>query len=456
MILIVGVFMANLDAVMVNVALPTITTFFTTDLALSQWTVTGYILMMTSLLIIFAKLSEYTGITRLYITGWCLFTVSSLACGLTTAISGLIVFRIIQGIGASMVYCGMGPLIIHASEPNQRGQAMGYITAAVACATFIGPGLGGFITDLLGWQYIFLVNVPIGIFLIICCLIFLNIPEKRTQYLQLDVIGSVLLILILVSFLMACTEFAKDLSMSLYLALYSLICVLSLILFITYESRSQNPLIDLKIFKNRQFRISIISLLFFFLVINSTNFVSPFYFEGVLGFTPTSSGMSLMMIPLMMIVVSPVVGWLYDRHRMDYPTSGLILVAISCIVQAIASFLVNCEIILVALCLRGIGSGLFQGPNNTEILHSLDPEKTAMSSSVASASRTLGIALGVSFACIFMSMGSGYSGQSGPVLSQGVESMRYACGITLFAAGIVCILVVFLSGLGRDRKDNDT
>ncbi|HWQ64182.1 MAG TPA: MFS transporter, partial [Methanospirillum sp.] len=173
--------MANLDAVMVNVALPTITVFFTTELALSQWTVTGYILMMTSLLIIVAKLSEYTGITRLYIAGWGLFTLSSLACGFTETIVGLIFFRIIQGIGASMVYCGMGPLIIHASEPSQRGQVMGYITTAIACATFIGPGLGGFITELLGWQYIFLVNVPIGIFLIICCLKYLNIQEKRTE-----------------------------------------------------------------------------------------------------------------------------------------------------------------------------------------------------------------------------------------------------------------------------------
>lgn len=455
MILIVGVFMANLDAVMVNVALPTITEFFKTDLALSQWTITGYILMMTSLLIIFAKVSEYTGITRLYIVGWGLFTVSSLACGFTGTIEGLIIFRIIQGIGASMVYCGMGPLIIHASEPNERGQAMGYITAAVAGATFIGPGLGGLITDFLGWQFIFLINVPIGIFLILCCLKYLNIPEIRSESIELDVLGSALLILTLVSCLLACSEFAQNLSVTLYLTIYCLVCVISLVAFVFFESRSQNPLVNLKIFKNQTFRISIICLLFFFLVINSTNIVSPFYFENVMGYGPAASGMSLMLVPFMMIVVSPIVGRLYDHYLLDYSTYGLIFVAVSCVIQAIGSLSVNRVLILISLCLRGIGSGLFQGPNNTDILHSLDPENSAMSSSVASASRTLGIALGVSFASTFMSLASGWNGQSGPVLIQGAELMQYNCGITLFAASIVCIIVIFVSRFGRDKIRNN-
>ena len=117
-IILVGTFMANLDSVMVNVALPTITTFYHASLSLSQWTITGYILVMTSLMIIFAKISEYSGISRLYLTGFLLFTVSSLACGLSATLEQLILFRIIQGNrGHPWSIAGFGPLILHASLP---------------------------------------------------------------------------------------------------------------------------------------------------------------------------------------------------------------------------------------------------------------------------------------------------------------------------------------------------
>ena len=161
-IVLIGILMSVLDGYMVTIALPTITTYFNVDVAQSQWIITGYLVVMTVLFIFFGKFSEYTGKTKLFLIGWVLFTLSSLACSLSSGITELIIFRIAQAAGASMVAGVSGAIIFHAFPPNEIGKAMGYFGATVAVSSLIGPGLGGLITNSIGWQYIFFVNVPLG------------------------------------------------------------------------------------------------------------------------------------------------------------------------------------------------------------------------------------------------------------------------------------------------------
>jgi MFS family permease len=163
-IVLCGILMSVLDGYMVSIALPTITTQFNISLSQSQWIITGYLAVMTGFFIFFGKISEYTGKTKLFIVGWGLFTLSSLVCGFASNINSLIIFRIAQAIGASMVAGVSGALIFHAFPPNEIGKAMGYFGAVVAIGSLIGPGIGGYITSTVGWSYIFLINVPIGVF----------------------------------------------------------------------------------------------------------------------------------------------------------------------------------------------------------------------------------------------------------------------------------------------------
>lgn len=454
-ILIIGTFMANLDAVMVNVALPTITRSFHTDLALSQWTITGYILAMAGLLIIFGKISEYTGISRLYRTGFVLFTASSLACGLSATIWQLILFRVLQGTGASMIYCGMGPLILHASGPNERGKAMGYVTAAVAGATLLGPALGGIVTDLVGWQYIFLLNIPAGIIVLAAAHRHMRIPEKRKDRLlaEMDWTGAITLVAAIVSVLLFLDSLAAGLTDPAVVIAYAAACPIFVALFIAHETRHADPLVDPALFHTVSFTKATISSALFFAALNLTNVVGPFYLEGVMGMNPSLVGELFMIVPLLMFLVSPLIGGLYDRTRHDYATAGLVICAGACILQCAASLTISVWAVLLAFAMRGIGSGFFQGPNNTRILTSLPPDRTAISSSIGSTGRALGIGIGVSLASIAMTLDLGLAGYQGPILAAGPGLLAHASGTALLLGAGICFAAIAMAVLWQDRSE---
>ncbi|MFA5222490.1 MAG: MFS transporter, partial [Methanoregula sp.] len=155
LIVLTAIFMAVIDGTVVNIALPTITRYFSVDLADSQWAITAYLVTMTSLLLIFGKLSESLGRARLFFIGIFVFTASSLACGLSGNLPELVLFRVMQGTGAAMLFSISSALIFETTPPDTRGRAMGYIGSTVAIGSIAGPIVGGFVVDVLGWEYIF-------------------------------------------------------------------------------------------------------------------------------------------------------------------------------------------------------------------------------------------------------------------------------------------------------------
>lgn len=201
-IVLIGILMSVLDGYMVSIALPTITKSLGVNVTQSQWIISGYLIVMTGLFIFFGKISEFTGKTRLFLVGWLTFTLSSLACGLSQGINELIFFRIIQATGASMVAGVSGAILFHTFPPTEIGKAMGYFGAIVALGSLVGPGLGGFITNSFGWEYIFLINVPIGAVLLICAMKYLRLPEATVKTLEIDWIGLGLFLVLIVSLML--------------------------------------------------------------------------------------------------------------------------------------------------------------------------------------------------------------------------------------------------------------
>lgn len=171
--------------------------------------------------------------------------------------------------------------------------------------------------------------------------------------------------------------------------------------------------------------------------------------------SPTQVGAFFTIVPLLMFALSPVIGRLYDHSQGDYATIGLLLCAIACIIQSVASFLVNITAILLAFALRGFGCGFFQSPNNTRILTSLPPDKTAVSSSIASTARSFGIGLGVSFASIIMTQDMAIAGYHGPVLLAGPEIIAHSSGFSLLLGGLICIIAVAISRRWHGREGEE-
>jgi EmrB/QacA subfamily drug resistance transporter len=445
--------MSVLDGYMVTIALPTITTQFNISLSSSQWIITGYLAVMTGLFIFFGKISEYTGKTKLFIGGWILFTLSSLACGFATSINILIIFRITQAIGASMVAGVSGAIIFHSFPPNEIGKAMGYFGAVVAIGSLIGPGLGGYITNTIGWQYIFLINVPIGIFLLVCAFKYLKIPETTTPNLHLDWIGSISMVILVAALLLFCGELAKNIAISTPLIAYGVTFILALITFCWQESRSENPLLEISLFYNKKFTMPVLSVFIFSVALNMAIVIGPFYLQGVMNYTPSQVGLLFMLVPLAMMFASPLGGRVYDKYHSKYASGlSMLISAISFILLGYGYWNSNLATIVGSLFLWGIGQGLFTSPNSTETMISLPREKTAIASSVSTTAKSLGGALGVSFASIFTLIGLNITGYTGNMLLAGPQLLSSSISTIMFIAGGLCIIAIITSIL-RNIKE---
>ena len=246
-----GTLMSIMNSNIVNVALPNITSYFNVGIAESQWIVSVYFLTITAMFLIFGKISEYTGKKKLFISGFILFTVSSLACGLSTSLDQLILFRIVQALGASMVFSISTAIIKDVFPDGEKGRALGYQASVVAIGMILAPALGGFIVDWLGWAYIFFVNIPIGVVGLILALKYLKIEERKSENLNMDWIGSFMFIVLMVALILFMGELSTD--GKIMSVIYGSIFLVSLVIFILRELKCKEPLLDLSIFKVKQF-----------------------------------------------------------------------------------------------------------------------------------------------------------------------------------------------------------
>jgi len=460
-IVLLGIFMAVLDGIVVSIALPTMTSYFHVDLATSQWITTAYLLTITSLLLICGKVSDYTGRVPMFVAGIGLFTVSSLACGFSTSLPMLIGFRIIQAVGGAMMFSISGAIIFQAFPADERGRAMGYIGSTVAVGSILGPIVGGFVTQALGWEYIFLINVPVGITLFLLALKYLKVHEHREKQFKMDLPGAVLLIVTMVALVLFMNQLAENASLTALELGLAAVFVAGLSAFVYVERRAKEPLLDLSIFRVKLFVLPCVSMILYFIGIFLMNVCSPFYFQGVMGFTQSQVGMFMLIVPLIMVVGSPIGGWLYDKHHSRYySTAGVGIVAVGMFVMAYGAGVTSLPIMVVAMVLLGIGGALFQSPNNTELMSALPREKLSIASSVTATVRNLGFTIGVSLAAIFISLqfgsiaGIDFS-QPGGILS-GNDSFIDAVTITIAAGGMIALCAAIASLLRNVGSQSKT
>jgi EmrB/QacA subfamily drug resistance transporter len=440
-IVLTGILMSVIDGNVVSIALPTITQHFNVDVAISQWTMTAYLLTMTALLLIFGKISEYTGKTKLFIIGFVIFTLSSLACGLSQNMTELILFRIVQGFGAAMVFSISGAIIYEVFPVDERGRAMGYLGSTVAIGSIAGPVLGGFLVDTLGWEYIFFINVPIGVILISFALKYLKIKEFKIEKFRLDMLGSGLLILTMSSLMLFLGILADQVSFSYTLVALAVIFVISAAAFILREKRFKHPLLDLSIFKEKKFTLPALSMLLFFIGNFMLVIVGPFYFQGVMGYSAEQVGIIFLISPIIMVFGSPIFGWLYDKHYSKYYAfAGMGIVAISFIFLGLIVKTPNLWLIILAFIVSAIGGSMYQSPNNTDTMSAVPRQKLGTASSVTSTLRNLGMSLGVSLATILISLQLHLSGYTGPILQAGSPLLAGVISIVMFCSGGICAL----------------
>lgn len=443
-----GIFLGTIDGSIVNVALPTLVRAFNTDFPTVQWVVLAYLATITTLMLSVGRLADMSGKKRIYNGGFIIFTIGSALCGLAPNVYALIAFRVLQGIGAAMIMALGMAIVTEAFPPRERGKALGIVGAIVSIGIVAGPTLGGLIISSSSWRWIFFVNLPIGI--IGSLMVFRFVPEIKPGGKQhFDILGAATMFVCMLSFLFALTIGQQiGFTQLLVLALLASFLVF-LILFIYIELRVEQPMVDLRLFKNSQFSGSLISGFLVFIALSGTILLMPFFLENVLGYAPNQVGFLLAIVPISLGIVAPLAGSLSDRvGPRPITVAGLAILLVGFIAVSTLTAETNAIGYILRFLPVGIGVGIFQSPNNSSVMGTAPRERLGIASGMLAITRTLGQITGIALlgaiwsGLVISRMGTAYEGDatSAPALIQ-VAALK---GTFLF----IIVIVMLALGVG--------
>jgi EmrB/QacA subfamily drug resistance transporter len=394
-----GVLMFTLDTSIVNIALPTLVQVLQTDFATIQWVVLSYLLVLTATVLGAARLGDIMGKKRLYLGGLALFTLSSFLCGLSANVGWLIAFRTLQGMGAVMISALGAAIVTEVFPHSERGRALGIIGATVSLGIALGPSVGGLLIGLSGWRSIFLVNVPIGIFALL--VVARNVPDRRiaaasSPRQSFDWLGAGVMTLTLICFSLGMTNGQYQGFGSARTLTLLAIALAGFISFVAVEMRLKQPMLDLRLFRNLYFSLSLLTGVLVFWVIAGLLLLAPFFLELVLRLSTQQAGLLMAVSPILSGIVAPFSGTLSDRFGSRRITLvGLLIMTIACLLLGTLSEGMSDLDYILRVAPLGVGLGMFQSPNNSAILGEVPPERLGIASGLLSLSRTLGQTIGL-------------------------------------------------------------
>ncbi|MDU1320737.1 MAG: MFS transporter [Clostridium botulinum] len=395
-IVVMSPFMACLDSSIINVALPVMAKELSTSMAGIQQVVTSYLIVISAAILIFGRLGDIKGKTSVFKYGFIIFVLGSFLCGISTTLNFLIFSRIVQAIGAAMTMSTSQGIITHTFPPNERGRALGISGTSVALGTLLGPPLGGLIISVVSWEYIFLINVPIGLVAFIAAMKYLPKDKVKSDQ-SLDIKGAILFIISIVALFSAMLKGQQTGYNHINIIVPFIISLICFIVFIILELKIENPMLDLSIFKNRVFSVNIFSAFVMFIGISCINIIQPFYLQDVLKLSPGKTGLIMMAYPIVLSIVAPISGYLSDKMGSKKLTlAGIVVASIGLLCMVFLNEQSTFLMITVLLSVVALGNGLFQSPNNSLVMSSVEKTKLGIAGGVNALIRNLGFIFGVS------------------------------------------------------------
>ena len=388
-----GSIMGPIDASIVNVILPTITQFFGVPISTAQWVPMIYLLTISSLLLLYGRLGDILGYKRVYLVGLAGFIITSGLCGLSPTINWLILFRAIQGLSAGMMTAVPYAIITGSFPPEERGKALGINAISVSVGLAIGPSLGGLVTSLSSWRFVFLINIPIGIAGLLWA--YYIIPELKGQPGKMDLWGALAAFVSLFSFLFFINSL-QSLGLNYALGIVLSVAMIAAISFLWVESRTAQPMVNLNLFGNITFSFANISALLNFMSQYVMVFLTPFYLQRVLHYTPKNVGLIMTSFPLAVMAVAPFSGSLSDRIGTKVPACfGAGVCAVSLFLMSELPASASPLAVVWRLALFGLGTGIFQSPNNSAVMGSAPRPHLGIASGILATVRNLGMVFGI-------------------------------------------------------------
>jgi EmrB/QacA subfamily drug resistance transporter len=450
-----GIFLGTIDGSIVNVALPTISKDLGTTFATVQWVVIAYLLTLATLTLGIGRLGDMLGKKPIYTTGFAIFTGGSVLCGLAPGIAALIAARVVQAIGAAMIFSLGMAIITQAFPPSERGKALGISGALVSVGIVIGPSVGGFIVDQWSWRWIFMVNLPIGVIGTAAAHRFVpDIPPPGGQ--RFDFKGAGVFFVALLATMLGLSLAQSRTFLSPAVVGLLAIGAAGTLLFVAVERRVEQPMLDLSLFSNRLLTINLLTGWMTFFAISGLFILVPFYLENVLGASPRQVGLLIAPAPLLLGLAAPLSGSISDRIG---PRRVLVF-GLAILVVAYSMMLLLYEdsplwLIVLVMAPAGLGMGIFQSPNNSAVMGSAPAERLGVTSAMLGITRNTGQLTGISVLGAVWSLrvaahyGATIDAQTAPAMSQ-AAALRDVGVVN--ATTVAIALALSLWGLAEERR----
>jgi EmrB/QacA subfamily drug resistance transporter len=391
-----SLFIVGLDNTAVNVALPDLRADLDATTSQLQWTVSAYTLVLASLLMLSGSTADRIGRARVFKAGLTIFSVGSLLCSIAPNVHLLIVARMIQAIGGSMLNPVAMSIIRNTFEdPRERAQAIGLWAGVIGVSMALGPLVGGGLTEGNGWRAIFWINVPVGIAAFILTTRF--IPEsKAPRARRIDPVGQVLVIALLGSAVYAIIEAPAAGWLSVQTLAFAVVAIAALAALIAYEPRRQDPLIDTRFFKSAPFAGASLIAILTFAALGGFLFLNTIYLQSARGLSPFMAGVYTLPMAAMTVVVGPITGRMVGRFgaRPSLLIGGAAIGISSLMLVDIAPG-TSVPWLFAAYIVFGIGFGAVNPPITNTAVSGMPPAQAGVASAVASTSRQTGQSIGV-------------------------------------------------------------
>jgi EmrB/QacA subfamily drug resistance transporter len=436
----ISLFMVGLDNTIVNVGLPSIGRDLHAGVSGLQWTVAAYTIVLAALLMLAGALADRIGRRTIFQVGLSLFTLGSWLCSLAPSLGWLVAFRVLQGVGGSMLNpAALGIITNTFTGPAERARAIGVWDGVFGLSMALGPVLGGVLVGYVGWRGIFWANIPVGLAAISLTSLF--VPDsKAPQSRRADPVGQVLIIIMLGALAYAIIEGPARGWGSPEIFGFFLLSVAALAVLLAYEPRRAQPMIDLRYFRSVPFTGANLTAVCAIAAMAGFLFLSTLYLQDVRGLSALQAGLTILPMPVVMALCAPVAGRIVARRgsRIPLVIAGAAITLSSAALSRLTGTTPHLYLIL-SYGLFGVGAGMVSSPITNGVMSGVPKSQAGMASGLNSSSRQLGQSLGVAIVGSVLAASIRGSMQAGFVRASLAGWWILAgCGYAVLLLGLVC------------------